>query len=99
MDPFTPKMIWRGYAILLTLQPSPLPLSQGERGSEIGSAILELTQELAKPGILAKGIEIAILAKIAEIVVAELDRLAQRAQGKVDFLEKRIAAGKVVMGE
>src|SRR5262249_34195317 len=45
-------------------------------GHAIGSAILELAQELTEPWVFSKGVEIAILAKIAEVVIAELDRFA-----------------------
>src|SRR5690242_12961385 len=54
-------------------------------------------QELAKTWILANRGQVAILAQIAEVAIAELHCLAQGSQRQIDLVEEGVAASEVVV--
>src|SRR5947208_264402 len=60
---------------------------------------LELAQELAEAGVVADRVEVAVLAHVAEVAVAQLDGLAKHLERLLAALEQGKAAREVVVGQ
>src|SRR5438128_577468 len=63
------------------------------------SANLVFAQQLAETRIAADRIEIGVLAHVAEVAVAQLDRAPQRLEGLVGPLQPGVTTGEVVVSE
>src|SRR5436305_13502425 len=64
-----------------------------------GSAGLVLAQQLAEARVVADRVEVAVLAHVAEIAVAQLDRPPQRLDRLLGPLHQGVTARQVVVDE
>src|SRR5579871_4264138 len=62
-------------------------------------SILILAQQLAEAGVVADRVEVAVLAHVAEVAVAQLDGPAQGLEGLVRPVQQGVAARQVVVGQ
>ena len=58
-----------------------------------------LPQQLAEPRIVADRFQIAVLAHVAKIAIAKLDRPPECLQGLIGLFEQCVRAGEVIVGQ
>ena len=86
----------------MTVIRSRAPLPERALRTEPGprpSAVLVLAQQLAEARIVADRVEVAVLAHVAEVAVAQLDGRRSVLRAWSGRFEQGVAAGEVVVGQ
>src|SRR5262245_23741314 len=82
----------RGWIVNRIAQDSQAPrqATLPHRQSKILSTVLVFVQQLAETRVVAHRVEVAVLAHVAEVAIAQLDRVAQRLEALVGPLQAGI---------